>query len=325
MRISGNEVDISKVFNASYHKTTLEHNQNLKNEQINKIQEDISNNNYSLKTTDKDTINVVFAISNDTFGINLSANTIDKLKAHFDKSDFIANNDKVILDGDAADFVSSWFKEIAFNLNLAKADSNNDGRINDNELKNAKLQVNIYGEFNGYTYVVNKLSDEKFINTKSFNSIELERGISISEYLDGVLASDRDFNGELSFAEISFENEKDEKEYLKELKEKNNDIKRYEREFKEAFNHHVKEGQTAEEIKNKQKEKELEQAELLAKLMQITLKIQKMGISSLTSDDNKVLEKLGKSAVAIENDLLIDLSTSVVNDMVQNKNIDIKL
>ncbi|MBT0881501.1 MULTISPECIES: hypothetical protein [unclassified Campylobacter] len=325
MRISGFDVDISKVFDTSYHKANLSNFHNLNQEQINAIKDDITNQNYALKTSDKDNINVVFSFDNNTQGVNLSKNTIEKLMAHFDKADFILSDDKLILNGNAANFVSSWFKTIAYDLGLAKADSNQDGRINNDELSNARLEVGVYGEFNGYIYVVNKLSDERFINTKTYDKLTLEIGTSISEYLDSVISSDRDFDGVLSFAEINFENISEEQDYKSELKEKNTDIKRYQNEFQRSIAYFAKEGQSTEEIKNKQKEKELEQAELLAKLMQITQKIKQQGLNSLTSDDNKILEKLGKSANAIANSVEIDLSISVVEDLVNNKILDIKV
>lgn len=325
MRISGFDVDISKVYDKSYHKTNLNNFQNLSNDKINTIKDDITNHNYSLKTSDKDNINIVFCLDNNTHGLSLSKTTIEQLMAHFDKDNFIISDDKIILNKDAANFVSSWFKEIAYDLGLADADSNQDGRINNDELSKARLEVGIYGEFDGYLYVVNKLSDERFINTKNYDAIRLEIGTSISEYLDYVISSDRDFNGELSFAELNFTNANEEQEYKSELKEKYADIKRYKSDFKRAFEYHVKEGQNAEEIKNKQKEKELEQAELLAKLMQITLKIKKLGASSLTNDENKVLEKLGKNANAIETSVALELSSSLVKDIVSNKHLDIKI
>lgn len=87
----------------------------------------------------------------------------------------------------------------------------------------------------------------------------------------------------------------------------------------------AKQGKSAEEIKNKQKEKELEQAELLAKLMQIIIKIKKMGANSLTNDESNILKELGKNAKAIELqvDEMISLSESLIKDIASNNRLDI--
>lgn len=325
MSISGFDTDISKILNSKYHKTNLGNPTHLSRQNIEKIQNDINDKNYSIKTHDKDTINVVFALDEGTVGIALSKNTLDKLQNHFKKSDFIKLDDKVVLNEDAANFVSSWFKEIAFNLGLANADKDNSGRINNEELRNAKIQVNVYGYFDGYQMVLDKLSDEKFIDLSLYSKSEAKAGISISEYLDSVLASDRDFNGELKFNEVVFESDKEEKEYLSVLSERKLDIKRYKNEFSNAQKYFAKQGKSVEEIKNKQKEKELEQAELLAKLMQIIIKIKKMGANSLTNDESNILKELGKNAKVIELqvDEMISLSESLVKDIFSNNRLDI--
>ena len=92
-------------------------------------------------------------ISTNTINLRISDENLSRLKTHFGSQNF--NKDKsgkITLKGEAADFVSGWFGDIAYKRNYAGADSDKNGFLNDSE-KGETLA--------GYGALVSYKTDEK--------------------------------------------------------------------------------------------------------------------------------------------------------------------
>ena len=73
-------------------------------------------------------------ISTNTINLRLSDENLSRLKTHFGSQNFDKDKSgKITLKGEAADFVSGWFGDIAYKRNYACADSDKNGFLNDSE------------------------------------------------------------------------------------------------------------------------------------------------------------------------------------------------
>ena len=73
-------------------------------------------------------------ISTNTINLRLSDENLSRLKTHFGSQNFDKDTSgKITLKGEAADFVSGWFGDIAYKRNYAGADSDKNGFLNDSE------------------------------------------------------------------------------------------------------------------------------------------------------------------------------------------------
>ena len=73
-------------------------------------------------------------ISTNTINLKLSDENLSRLKTHFGSQNFDKDKSgKITLKGEAADFVSGWFGDIAYKRNYAGADSDKNGFLNDSE------------------------------------------------------------------------------------------------------------------------------------------------------------------------------------------------
>lgn len=73
-------------------------------------------------------------ISTNTINLRLSDENLSRLKTHFGSQNFDKDKSgKITLKGEAADFVSGWFGDIAYKRNYAGADSDKNGFLNDSE------------------------------------------------------------------------------------------------------------------------------------------------------------------------------------------------
>ena len=73
-------------------------------------------------------------ISTNTINLRLSDENLSRLKTHFGSQNFDKDKSgKIALKGEAADFVSGWFGDIAYKRNYAGADSDKNGFLNDSE------------------------------------------------------------------------------------------------------------------------------------------------------------------------------------------------
>ena len=85
---------------------------------------------------------VVFAdpVNGNLVKLNLSNENIDKLKKHFGGEDnFYERKDGTLrLNGDAEAYVSGWFGDIAYKREFLKADTDGNGKLNNEEYQNTK-------------------------------------------------------------------------------------------------------------------------------------------------------------------------------------------
>ena len=73
-------------------------------------------------------------ISTNTINLRISDENLSRLKTHFGSQNFDKDKSgKITLKGEAADFVSGWFGDIAYKRNYAGADSDKNGFLNDSE------------------------------------------------------------------------------------------------------------------------------------------------------------------------------------------------
>ena len=73
-------------------------------------------------------------ISTNTINLRLSDENLSRLKTHFGSQNFDKDKSgKITLKGEAADFVSGWFGDIAYKRNYVGADSDKNGFLNDSE------------------------------------------------------------------------------------------------------------------------------------------------------------------------------------------------
>ena len=92
-------------------------------------------------------------ISTNTINLRISDENLSRLKTHFGSQNFDKDKSgKITLKGEAADFVSGWFGDIAYKRNYAGADSDKNGFLNDSE-KGETLA--------GYGALVSYKTDEK--------------------------------------------------------------------------------------------------------------------------------------------------------------------
>ena len=92
-------------------------------------------------------------ISGNTINLKLSDENLSRLKTHFGSQNFDKDKSgKITLKGEAADFVSGWFGDIAYKRNYAGADSDKNGFLNESE-KGETLA--------GYGALVSYKTDEK--------------------------------------------------------------------------------------------------------------------------------------------------------------------
>lgn len=73
-------------------------------------------------------------ISTNTINLKISDENLSRLKTHFGSQNFDKDKSgKITLKGEAADFVSGWFGDIAYKRNYVGADSDKNGFLNDSE------------------------------------------------------------------------------------------------------------------------------------------------------------------------------------------------
>ncbi|MEK6658751.1 MAG: hypothetical protein AABY36_03605 [Campylobacterota bacterium] len=152
----------------------------------------------------KDPINDKYVI------LSLKDSTLDKLKSHFGENDFFQRKDGITrLDNKAEAFVGGWFGDIAYKREFLKADSNNDGLLNESEYNNTKNSFKHSGEVLGHGNEIDKIStwisgqyessDDKRKNI--INQFSNKANVTIDEQLDATINRDKDFNSEISFGE----------------------------------------------------------------------------------------------------------------------------
>lgn len=130
--------------------------------------------------------------------LNLSKENLERLKGQFGKDNFYTRSDGAIrLNGKAEAFVSGWFGDVAYQQNLAGADKDGNGRIDNMELRETK------------TFLVNSVlnitdvtdtSIETYIKIGDYATINHDTGYD-DETIEGMLNStiklDKNFDGNI--------------------------------------------------------------------------------------------------------------------------------
>ena len=139
--------------------------------------------------------------------VSLKNDTIDTLKSHFSKDDFYDRDDGILrLNNKAEAYVSGWFGDIAYKREFLKADSNNDGVLNEGEYKNTKNSFKHSGEVVATGGMIKKISTwisgiYESSKSKSKNTMKQINPTSMEQQLDITINKDKNFNSTVSFNE----------------------------------------------------------------------------------------------------------------------------
>ncbi|ULO00808.1 hypothetical protein AVANS_0156 [Campylobacter sp. RM5004] len=188
---------------------------------LSQIRQDIKTNNFEYKTSDKE-LNVFFSLDNKSVGISLDKDILKDLKSFFNKNDFLEENGKTILKGDAANYVAGWFSEIAFDLNYLESDSDNNGVLNSEELMNTLIDVCYFDENKDGIYVLSEIVKKDKILEEDINEFGEKNINTISKMINNRIFFDKDKDGEILVKEQYIE---DENEYFKNLNQAKEELK----------------------------------------------------------------------------------------------------
>ena len=168
------------------------------------------NDSYSASYLGSKHIKIAFedAKSGQMISTNLSLkNAINLILTFKNENNFFLRNDGVLrLNGEAQNFVSGWFNELAYNLNLLGADADKNGLVEGEE------NLNAFYYRTPYVYGNAKKAQDTTIYTLAggerlaFYDTALrgqENGVerTIEAALDGVLSEDENADGKISFLE----------------------------------------------------------------------------------------------------------------------------
>ncbi len=144
-------------------------------------------------------VKVVFedSVSNQLISLSLTSENFTRLQDKFqNKEDYFQREDGSIrLNGEAGNFISSWFTDMAYGLNWLGADSNKDGIIRAGELSNAYLHAtqitlgdnnvsfSYIGKINA-SYVFDEINIERGLNHRIMDDKNLDKEISYDELYD---------------------------------------------------------------------------------------------------------------------------------------------
>lgn len=144
------------------------------------------------------TKNSVHFFSNDKeISLNLSDESIELLKKHFNENDFLKlSNGNTGLSGKAAAFVEGWYKDIMINRNFLNADRDKNGKIEKDEylaLKNSVKDVAQNQDLSkSDNWVVLRMAQSTtgYAENKVSN-----KSLSIEELMDESIKNDKNFDG----------------------------------------------------------------------------------------------------------------------------------
>jgi len=168
-----------------------------------------SNISYSSTQKAENSLLVAFKDpTNDKYVVlSLQKDTINTLKSHFGENDFYERKDGITrLDNKAEAFVGGWFGDIAYKREFLKADSNNDGLLNESEYKNTR------NEFAGHGMVgagrVDEYIDKSYVKIHENDSVivrynrqDYNKPKNIDNELDTTIKIDSNFNSSISLRE----------------------------------------------------------------------------------------------------------------------------
>lgn len=130
--------------------------------------------------------------------VGLSDENLEKLKNVFGAESFKKNKDGILLKGEAENFVSGWFGDIAYKRGYLKADSNKDGYLNKTEQKNATDRSGGIFENIGNVISVTKI----FTYQKPDEYSQLFEKSFIEEELNIALNNDKNADGKIKWEEM---------------------------------------------------------------------------------------------------------------------------
>ncbi|WP_418179193.1 hypothetical protein ACNSOO_10535 [Aliarcobacter lanthieri] len=186
--------------NKNHSETQKSFEENLQNETQKAYQTSINFSENRAKTVFTDPIN------GKKVSVNLENRTILKLENNFGIDNITKDESgNIHLSGEAQNFVSAWFTDIAYIREFLKADINQDGKLSQFEYSNTKNGFSILQSLNfkkNSLEVINEVF-ESYIKSNSQNNMYRYEDsiISIDDELNHTLNMDSNFDGEITLEE----------------------------------------------------------------------------------------------------------------------------
>ncbi|WP_185900156.1 hypothetical protein [Campylobacter sp. MIT 99-7217] len=166
----------------------------LKNKEDFKTSDVVSKNNE---------VKISFFENEKQISLNLSKESLELLKTHFNENNFLSLSDGSIgLNASAAKFVLGWYKDIAYERGFLNADLDKNGIISDYEHLGFKNSVKS-------SFWTSSDDDIMFLNGTNDKAQGYAQGkighknLSLDELLDTTIKSDKNFDGVLTNLEKS--------------------------------------------------------------------------------------------------------------------------
>lgn len=140
--------------------------------------------------------------------VGLSDENLQRLQETFGSQSVKKDsNGNVILKGEAENFVSSWFNDIAYKRGYVQADSNNDGSLSLDEKYNTTTffgsgAVQTGNNVSAYNYM-NYAKVTDFANANDSAGVNAAVSNSIEEELNKTLENDKDMDGKIYFGDTA--------------------------------------------------------------------------------------------------------------------------
>lgn len=186
----------------------------LSNENLKQFSKIVSKNLdlNDIKTTSNVSKNYEFAnevsfvdkISGNTINLKLSNENLERLKTHFGSQNFDKDkNGQITLRGEAKNFVSGWFGDIAYKRNYVGADTDKNGFLNESEKGDtlAGYSSNTTYETNGANVsVVNFNGISSYLPYSRHYDAPIQN--TIEKALNATLKADTNMDGYLNLGEL---------------------------------------------------------------------------------------------------------------------------
>lgn len=158
-------------------------------------------------------VRVIFedAKSNKPVAMNLSEDNFSRLLSHFSSVDnyFLREDGSIRLNGEAENFISGWFYNIAYDLNFLNADADKNGLVEGGEINEAYNYVTpmiaVDNPHGGHNDLIHQIYLYGGGMKVELNENDKEREIECS--LNHTVSMDKNMDGRVSFVEY-FGNEK---------------------------------------------------------------------------------------------------------------------
>ena len=289
---------------------------------LSKLKDSVQNSNVSnIKTNESGVKNTYFVAningSESVVGVNLSKNTIEKLKDFFSNDINIDTDGTVFLSGKANKYISGWFNDIAFRRGFIAADSENKGYVDEKGLKDLFIdsRSKVASSDNGMSYVLdfeNYLKvDSRLIAAGAYNNFRQ----SIDDVLEDTIKMDTDFDGKISVKENEIFLNKDNIETITDdsliIKAEMLDLST------NSFNFTFSNKNKSYVADDRQK-REFEILEAIAALTRIAYKINNDGVESLTNDDKDKLSLLNITPESLKSPQKLLKASDVSLDFIAN-------